>query len=681
MDNQPYELYLRPSELRHGKAATLTISNLSDSDQTFQVLLNGAESFNLEVAPQIAIGAGEQALVPIKISAENRKLFGYKDEQTLQLRVSDGNNASQTISAPISIPARIPVWVAPLVGLIAILTTGFVVVQQASLLATATPTPTPSPTPLVVEADCAGNAMEVFRPNSLTPITSGTFIDTTAPPQAIQSLQFLEMPFPIDGSNTNFGGTDAQFRQASRAYRYGGRIYSYFDHFYPLYPAPSAGAVTQGREPAQAPVGGNMLLYDGSLVPTGYSGHPAYDFSPSAPQAGITPLFAAADGVVESVGIHAASGAYFVRILHTIPNEGNYLTIYWHLHPDQFYEAMRPRVGQTIRAGERVGTIGNTGWSTGPHLHFEVRLDGNNDGVFSTFEKVDPYGFVPSADYPQDPWATSFNITDAQGRSYTHTPLVSRYLWKHPLGFSAQIPDNGGGTLPSTVSGGAGMGGCAPANTFPPGGVINFAWVPDPSPTNELAGTGQACALSVFDAAGEPITQFGQPLRIEIPFSFDNLKDVDAATMAVYWKAAGSDSFAPLDTDIQFDDAGGGIAVAYTQEAGHCALMGQPSRDFLPPESQILVEGASSDGGTSWYDSVVVSLVSSAEDLAQINYSLDGGESWQPYTEPFELAVAGIPDLQNGVPEEGFQTGEGRYLVLSAAVGQTGNVEAPPQSR
>ena len=45
-------------------------------------------------------------------------------------------------------------------------------------------------------------------------------------------------------------------------------------------------------------------------------------------------------------------------------------TLYAHLHK------IRARVGQSVDSGQVIGTVGSTGWSTGPHLHFEVRIDG-----------------------------------------------------------------------------------------------------------------------------------------------------------------------------------------------------------------------------------------------------------------------------------------------------------------
>jgi murein DD-endopeptidase MepM/ murein hydrolase activator NlpD len=77
------------------------------------------------------------------------------------------------------------------------------------------------------------------------------------------------------------------------------------------------------------------------------------------------PVVAAAWGRVAVVGQRNGYGNV-VEI-----NHGNgLLTRYAHM------SAFRTRVGQPVRAGEVIGAVGSTGRSTGPHLHFEVRLNG-----------------------------------------------------------------------------------------------------------------------------------------------------------------------------------------------------------------------------------------------------------------------------------------------------------------
>jgi murein DD-endopeptidase MepM/ murein hydrolase activator NlpD len=76
------------------------------------------------------------------------------------------------------------------------------------------------------------------------------------------------------------------------------------------------------------------------------------------------PIYAAARGVVAFVGQRQGYGNC-VEIDH-----GNGLrTRYAHM------SAFRTRVGQQVTAGQLIGAVGSTGRSTGPHLHFEVRLN------------------------------------------------------------------------------------------------------------------------------------------------------------------------------------------------------------------------------------------------------------------------------------------------------------------
>lgn len=77
-----------------------------------------------------------------------------------------------------------------------------------------------------------------------------------------------------------------------------------------------------------------------------------------------TLVMAAADGVVVAVG-HGASGyGNFVVIAHG----GGIATLYGHLLDTSV------SVGQTVARGQVIGLEGSTGFSTGPHLHFELRV-------------------------------------------------------------------------------------------------------------------------------------------------------------------------------------------------------------------------------------------------------------------------------------------------------------------
>ena len=90
-----------------------------------------------------------------------------------------------------------------------------------------------------------------------------------------------------------------------------------------------------------------------------------------------TPVYAAEDGTVDWVQAwdgHSTSGdqsyGNLVRIRHADYNGGKLQTLYAHL------KESKVKYGQAVKEGELIGYSGNTGNSTGPHLHFEVRLNG-----------------------------------------------------------------------------------------------------------------------------------------------------------------------------------------------------------------------------------------------------------------------------------------------------------------
>lgn len=90
-----------------------------------------------------------------------------------------------------------------------------------------------------------------------------------------------------------------------------------------------------------------------------------------------TPIYTTADGVITHAGWDSGYGR-LVKIRHDFGVE----TRYAHL------SSIRVEVGQRVSRGDRIGDMGNSGRSTGTHLHYEVRLDGS---------AVNPMTFIKAA--------------------------------------------------------------------------------------------------------------------------------------------------------------------------------------------------------------------------------------------------------------------------------------------
>lgn len=88
-----------------------------------------------------------------------------------------------------------------------------------------------------------------------------------------------------------------------------------------------------------------------------------------------TPIYATTDGVVIEAGPASGFGLW-VRVQH----DDGAISVYGHINEALVSE------GQNVEAGEQIATMGNRGYSTGPHLHFEIWQNGG--------QKIDPAAWL-----------------------------------------------------------------------------------------------------------------------------------------------------------------------------------------------------------------------------------------------------------------------------------------------
>lgn len=109
--------------------------------------------------------------------------------------------------------------------------------------------------------------------------------------------------------------------------------------------------------------GGNPELYK----KWGFPGHNGIDYGiPNG-----TPVNSAAAGVINQVSFENGGYGNYVKIAHK-DGAKTYYTYYAHL------ASAAVTAGQKVKAGQVIGYSNNTGASTGPHLHFGLKIDGEN---------------------------------------------------------------------------------------------------------------------------------------------------------------------------------------------------------------------------------------------------------------------------------------------------------------
>ena len=124
------------------------------------------------------------------------------------------------------------------------------------------------------------------------------------------------------------------------------------------WPCPASSRITSTFGSREAPVAGASTSHKGIDIGVGTGNK----------------VLAAADGEVV-IATYSASAGNYVMISHG----GDVATVYMHM------SEIKTSVGAEVKKGDVIGLSGNTGYSTGPHLHFGLRIDGSY---------VDPLGYV-----------------------------------------------------------------------------------------------------------------------------------------------------------------------------------------------------------------------------------------------------------------------------------------------
>jgi len=99
-----------------------------------------------------------------------------------------------------------------------------------------------------------------------------------------------------------------------------------------------------------------------------------------------TPAHSVGDGVVDFAGVQGGFGNVVI-----VRHGNSHSTVYAHL------SRINVRKGQAVTQGQVVGLVGTTGWSTGPHLHFEFRVNGAHVDPQSIIQQAQSAPIAPSA--------------------------------------------------------------------------------------------------------------------------------------------------------------------------------------------------------------------------------------------------------------------------------------------
>ncbi len=195
--------------------------------------------------------------------------------------------------------------------------------------------------------------MKTFQAKARAAVTAaiaGLLTMAAAPAQAESARYVAPNAAPAAGTGIASEGSDRQFQQ----------LFASWDRA-----AERTTASTSVAVPSRTPLDSYRMSSNYGMrthpVLGGLRGHKGIDMA--APSG--TPIYATADGLVSKAEWFSSYGNFI-----SIGHGGELETRYGHL------SRIAVSAGQRVRKGDLIGYVGSTGRSTGPHLHYEVRVAG-----------------------------------------------------------------------------------------------------------------------------------------------------------------------------------------------------------------------------------------------------------------------------------------------------------------
>ena len=344
---------------------------------------------------------------------------------------------------------------------------------------------------------------------------------------------FLDLPF--DYGDSIFG-----FLLAMSNSKAGGRINAWFDHKYPNYKDDDGSGIwlynkiyDDEEDKQKHKITEKSYIYSYNSI--FYDGHDGIDFSYKDPDLGDDKLdtqldiYPAASGkVIDECHTCTTGFGNYVILYHEVDVGNGYFTRYAHLAEVDPEVIIKKGSHEIVSMDETLGTMGSTGSSSGPHLHFGVYRD-NGDGEWNSNhdKKVDPFEYRLNT---VDPW-----VEDNLGP-------VSYNLWKNIPTNQASFSGNSGAIVADRSDR---ISVTIPPNYFIGESVVELSPEPAPRPQFSLRSLGlsfwlrilQGLSIDAFTttiAATSQIQVDADPLGLSVNYSDDQVQHLVESDLALY---------------------------------------------------------------------------------------------------------------------------------------------------